>query len=503
MISYTLKRIAMAVPTLVGVSLVTFLLLRLVPGGPVQAVLGVASTNPAAVAAVTKEMGLDRPLYEQYFIWLGKALSGDFGMSTQFRVPVAALILPKLQNTLILTTGSLVYAVVLGILIGVVTAIYHRSLLDRALMLVTLVGASAPVFWVGLLLIYLFAIKLNWLPAMGMSSIAGNSGPFGVLRYLILPAFANSIIAMAVIARIVRSSMLEVLTQPYVLAARARGLSRYRQVVVHAFRNVARRRLPHVFHHPVARLRHPAGGDPARLGGLRAGQPDSRRRPHGPRPAGGARMTTMLPAVATEGMRSEERIPLSAFQQGRAAFLADRMAVAGLAILVLAVLASIFAPWLTSYDPNIGDTDAYLVPPFSPGHIFGTDNQGRDILARILYGGQLVFPEAVIPVVVASILGMALGLIGGFFRGVFGEIVMRTLDVLFASPMVLLAIAIAATLGSGPPTVIVSMAVVITPYVARVVATTTAQLRNAPFVDAARCAGFSRWKILRREILPH
>lgn len=238
MISYTLKRIAMAIPTLVGVSLVTFLLLRLVPGGPVQAILGVASTNPAAVAAVTKDLGLDRPLYEQYFIWLGKALSGDFGMSTQFRVPVAALILPKLQNTLILTTGSLVYAVVLGILIGVVTAIYHRSLLDRALMLVTLVGASAPVFWVGLLLIYLFAIKLNWLPAMGMSSIAGNGGPFGVLRYLVLPAFANSIIAMAVIARIVRSSMLEVLTQPYVLAARARGLSRYRQVVVHAFRNV-------------------------------------------------------------------------------------------------------------------------------------------------------------------------------------------------------------------------------------------------------------------------
>jgi peptide/nickel transport system permease protein len=214
-------------------------------------------------------------------------------------------------------------------------------------------------------------------------------------------------------------------------------------------------------------------------------------------------MTATLPTVATQEMRSEERIPLSAFQQGKAAFLADRMAVAGLVVLLVVVLASIFAPWLTSYDPNSGDTDAYLVPPFSPGHIFGTDNQGRDILARIVYGGQLAFPEAVIPVVVASLFGMALGLVGGFFKGVFGEVVMRALDVLFAIPMVLLAIAIAATLGSGPPTVIVSMTVVITPYVARVVATTTAQLRNAPFVDAARCAGFSRWKILRREILPH
>jgi len=238
MYRYLAQRIAIAIPTLIGVSLVTFALLHIVPGGPVVAMLGMAASNASAVAAVTKELGLDRPIWEQYAIWLKRALSGDFGMSTEFHVPVMQLIGPKLAHTLILTAGSLVYAVILGVILGVRAAIYHRSLFDRAAMLITLIGASAPVFWVGLLLSYLFAIRLSWLPAMGMTSITGDASLGIVLRHLILPAFANSIISLAVIARIVRSNMLEALVQPYILAARARGLSRTRQVVVHAFRNV-------------------------------------------------------------------------------------------------------------------------------------------------------------------------------------------------------------------------------------------------------------------------
>ncbi len=238
MYRYFAQRTAMAIPTMIGVSLVTFALLHIVPGGPVVAMLGLAASNAAAVAAVTKELGLDRPIWEQYGIWLKRALSGDFGISTEFHVPVTQLLAPKLAHTLLLTAGSLVYAVVLGVVLGIVAAIFHRSLFDRAAMLLTLIGASAPVFWIGLLLSYLFAIRLAWLPAMGMTSITGDSSPMIVLRHLLLPAFANSIISLAVIARIVRSNMLEALVQPYVLAARARGLSRTRQVIVHAFRNV-------------------------------------------------------------------------------------------------------------------------------------------------------------------------------------------------------------------------------------------------------------------------
>lgn len=198
-----------------------------------------------------------------------------------------------------------------------------------------------------------------------------------------------------------------------------------------------------------------------------------------------------------------DMLPVGGFGQGLRAFLRDRMAILGLIVLAAAVLAALLAPVLSPYDPDAGDGASILSPPFSAGHILGADEQGRDILSRILFGARLAFPEAVIPVVCAAIAGMSLGLIGGFFRGVAGEVVMRSLDVLFAIPMVLLAIAIATTLGSGLPTVILSMAVVITPYIARVVATTTAQLRSAAFIDAARCAGFSEWRILRREVLPH
>ena len=179
------------------------------------------------------------------------------------------------------------------------------------------------------------------------------------------------------------------------------------------------------------------------------------------------------------------------------------MAVAGLLVLAAALVVTVLAPALTPYDPIVGDQNAILAPPLSAGHPLGTDMQGRDVLARILFGARLAFPEAVAPVAAAATLGLVLGLIGGFFEHSFGEVVMRVLDVLFAIPMVLLAIAIAATLGSGLPTVILSMAIVITPYIARVVATTTSQQRNAAFVAAARCAGCGEWRILRREILPH
>ena len=238
MLRYLAQRVVTAIPTMIGVSMVTFALLHIVPGGPVVAMLGLAASNPAAVAAITKDLGLDQPIWTQYLIWLKRALSGDFGTSTEFHVPVLSLVGPKLAHTLLLTAGSLVYAVIFGTILGIIAAVYHRSIFDRAAMFVTLIGASAPVFWVGLLLIYLFAIRLGWLPAMGMTSILGGSSPLVVLKHLILPAFANSIISMAVIARIVRSCMLEALVQPYVLAARARGLSRTRQVLVHAFRNV-------------------------------------------------------------------------------------------------------------------------------------------------------------------------------------------------------------------------------------------------------------------------
>ncbi len=200
---------------------------------------------------------------------------------------------------------------------------------------------------------------------------------------------------------------------------------------------------------------------------------------------------------------TDDAEPSSQLRQALAAFGRDRAAVAGAVILALVVLAALLAPVIAPFSPTSGDQSAILAPPLTGGHLLGTDDQGRDILARIIYGSRLALPEAIIPVLAASVGGTVLGLVAGFYGSWVGETITRALDVFFAIPMVLLGVAIAAVLGNGAPTVIISMAIVITPYIGRVVYTSTTQIRNAPFVDAARCAGVRQWRILGGEILPH
>lgn len=210
-----------------------------------------------------------------------------------------------------------------------------------------------------------------------------------------------------------------------------------------------------------------------------------------------------ISAAATAAPLADDGKPASQFRQALAGFRRDRAAVAGAVILVLVVLAAVLAPLIAPYSPTSGDQSAVLAPPLTGGHLLGTDDQGRDILARIIYGSRLALPEAIIPVLAASVAGTLLGLAAGFYGRWLGETIMRVLDIFFAVPMVLLGVAIAAALGTGAPTVIISMAIVITPYIGRVAYTSTTQLRNALFVDAARCAGARQRRILGGEILPH
>lgn len=236
MYRFVAQRTLLTVPTLLGVSIVSFLLLKLVPGDPATAILGTAAADKSALEQVRRELGLNRSLPVQYGIWFDHVLHGNLGTSTEYRVPVSSIMFDKVGHTLILTAGSLLFAVGLGLAFGILGAVWRGSLFDRAAMLFSLVGASAPVFWTGILLSYLFALRLGWLPALGMHS-PGESGLGDLAKHLILPAFANSTIALAVIARVVRSTMLDVLQQPYILAARSRGFPT-RRIIRYAFRSV-------------------------------------------------------------------------------------------------------------------------------------------------------------------------------------------------------------------------------------------------------------------------
>jgi ABC-type dipeptide/oligopeptide/nickel transport system permease component len=218
MLRYILHRVFMLAPVLFGVTLVAFFLLHLVPGDPAEILAGQEATKED-VDRIRAEYGLDKPLAVQYVRFVVSAAQGDLGISIQSRHPVRELLFQRLTFTLQLSLASILVASAIGLLAGIVSSTRQYSIFDTASMLGALFGISMPIFWLGLLLILVFAVKLHWLP----------SGGTGGLRYLILPAIALGSASAAVIARMTRASMLEVTRQDYIRTARATG---YRESVV-------------------------------------------------------------------------------------------------------------------------------------------------------------------------------------------------------------------------------------------------------------------------------
>ena len=215
----------MLIPVLVGVSLTAFLILHLAPGDPARLMAGVEASQED-VDMLRHKFGLDRPLPVQYAMFVKGLFTGEL-MSLRFESPAMEIILPKLKNTLILACASIVVAVVLGVTAGVLSATHRKSWIDYAATVLSLFGISMPVFWWGLLLMLLFSVKLMWLPSGGM----------GTFRHIILPAVVLGTASTGIIARMTRSSMLDVLRQDYITTATAKGLTRRLVVNRHALRN--------------------------------------------------------------------------------------------------------------------------------------------------------------------------------------------------------------------------------------------------------------------------
>ncbi|MEA2530471.1 MAG: peptide/nickel transport system permease protein [Thermomicrobiales bacterium] len=236
MTHYLVRRLLWMIVVVFGVSIVVFGLIHLTPGDPARIMLGPAG-RPEDIAKLRHQLGLDRSVAVQYVRWVSRALRGDLGQSIVLRRPVFGEVLDRFGNTAILATASILISFLLGIVLGVVSAVRRGSVVDRLVMLAATWGLSLPSFWFGLMLIILFSLRLKWLPGTGMTSAINGGGPLDVGKHLILPAVALSVVPMAVIARYTRSSMLEVLSQDYVRTARAKGLSE--QVVIwrHVFRN--------------------------------------------------------------------------------------------------------------------------------------------------------------------------------------------------------------------------------------------------------------------------
>ncbi|MEE8291395.1 MAG: ABC transporter permease [Candidatus Tectomicrobia bacterium] len=237
MLRYITGRILWLIPTLFGVSVLIFVMMRVLPGDAAVAMSGGFATQED-LESLRQYLGFDRPIYVQYLRWIWNCMQGDFGRSIQLSVPVLEVIVPKFYNTLILTAGSLVITITVGWLVGIVSAVRQYSLTDRFTMLITLAGISLPAFWLGLVLMSLFAYKMRWLPSTGMYSLRGGGSPFvDLLRHLILPAITTAAVPTAIIARITRSSMLETIKQDYILTIRAKGLPEVIVIFKHALKN--------------------------------------------------------------------------------------------------------------------------------------------------------------------------------------------------------------------------------------------------------------------------
>ncbi|MEG3129113.1 ABC transporter permease [Pantoea cypripedii] len=234
MAGYFIRRVLAAIPVMLVVALFVFLLLRLSPGDPAAIIAGDMAT-PQQLAAIRANLGLDQPLYQQFFVWIGQLLHGDFSTSLMAHTPVLTMIGQRLEPTLSLALVAIILTILISVPLGVLAAWKHGSWIDNLVMSASVLGFSIPVFVIGYLLATLFAIELRWLPVQGFTSITKGVWPFA--ERIILPALTLSSVYIALVARMTRASVLEVLGEDYIRTARAKGLAEIHVLFRHALRN--------------------------------------------------------------------------------------------------------------------------------------------------------------------------------------------------------------------------------------------------------------------------
>lgn len=235
MAGYILKRLISAIPVLLGISIIVFLIMAMIPGDPATAILGSFAT-PENVEKLNRDLGLDQGLVQRYFIWLSNMLQGDFGRSFALNRPVLDEVLERFNATLVLAGTAFVICSLLGVAAGVISASRQYGLADKAITFVVLLGISIPSFFLGMMMILAFSVNLRWFPVSGMWPIYGDRNIWALLDHLVLPAAALAVVATGVIARLARSAMLEVLRQDFIRTARAKGVRESRVIWRHALR---------------------------------------------------------------------------------------------------------------------------------------------------------------------------------------------------------------------------------------------------------------------------
>ena len=233
--NYLIQRLLSAIPVVLGITIIVFFIISLIPGDPATAILGSYAT-PENVKLLNEQLGLDKGLIERYFIWLGNLVQGDLGRSFALNRPVLDEILERFNATLILSGTAFILCSFVGILIGTISAFKQYTITDKIITFAVLTGISIPSFFLGMMMILLFAVNLQWLPVSGMYAIYGGGDFLDLIHHLIMPAIALALVATGVVARITRNSVLEILRQDYIRTARAKGVREGNVLIRHVLR---------------------------------------------------------------------------------------------------------------------------------------------------------------------------------------------------------------------------------------------------------------------------
>ena len=541
MASYALRRVLGAVPTLLIIITLAFFMMRLAPGGPFDSQRHLPPEIERNVAAA---YNLDKPVYEQYFIYLDGLAHGDLGPSYKIKdFTVGQLIAAGLPVSAKLGLSAIFLALFFGIGLGITAALHQNRMSDHGIMSVAMFGITIPNFVTAPLLTLLFGVYgLHFLGVDLSLPVAGWNG--GALRNLILPVTVLALPQIAIISRLVRGSMVEVLHSNYVRTARAKGMPSHVIVTRHALRAAllplvsylgpAVAQLAYRFadrgadlrysgHWPLFRPRrdrprlHAGDGRRGRLCGLHHPVQPGGRSPL--RRAGPARELPHMIAtgVGTEAsalmVKAKDIRGRSLWVDAWARLLRNRAAVVSIVILGLIALLAVFAPLLSQYGYSDTDYSAISCAPSwwtDPGvcnaggtHWFGTDSLGRDLFVRILYGGRVSLAIGLVATLVSLLIGVAYGATAGYVGGRIDALMMRLVDVLYSLPFIFFVIILFVVFHRNFFLLFVAIGAVEWLTMARIVRSQALSIKEREYIEAARAAGVGTWGIIRRHVIPN
>ena len=454
---YFRRRLLTAIPVFFGITFLVFVLLSLSPADVTD--LGEGASGGAQQAALEEALGLDKPLPVRYLAWLGGLLRGELGQSYLSGRPVAGMLAQRVGPSLLLTGTGVLLAILLALPLGILAAWRPRSGWDRAASALSLVSFGVPGFFLCLVGVLLFSVLLGWLPSQGMYEYGVFTGVGDVLRHLALPAGVVCVSGLGELVKQTRSACLESLGEDYILTARAKGLGERAVMVRHAFRGALTPVLTTVLGH----IPHIIGGS-----------------------------VVVEQVFGWPGMGSllfwgiENR---------------DYPVVMGVTVVI--ALAVLLLPPLLGLEPNASDLGAGFWAPPSAAHPLGTDDVGRDLLARLLCGGRVSLLIGLCSAALSALVGIPLGLLAGYRRGAWEFCLMRLADVFQSFPSIVLVLCLVSLVGPSALNLVLVLGLLGWTGIARLVYGNTLSVREKEYVLAARALGGRTGRILRSNVLPN